>query len=54
MASEHTSPATFDLAALIAQRRYSPRMRRALMRILYGQSFDTAVALERVSAAGLG
>ena len=47
MASEHTSPATFDLAALIEQRRYSPRMRKALLRLLYGQTRHEAATLER-------
>ena len=53
MASEHASSATYDLPALIEQRRYTPRMRKALLRMLYGQSRHEAAALEGVSASEL-
>ena len=43
-----------DLAALIEQRRYTPRMRKALMRMLSRQDRHEAATLERVSPTDHG
>ncbi len=38
---------------LIEQRRYSPHMRKALLRLLYGERHQDAAVLEGVSASEL-